>query len=169
MSVNRSWPVGLFLLAASMTGCGPSEVEEHASSVTNTAADKLTNPAAAASSTLGSLAVSAPTVSSPRRATQEDLNTYRRMAAVNACFLSQSKVSFNSAFESNVQMVVSVLSTKHGGLMPGVAGPRTHEQLASDALTAIVLQINALCGKSLPADWKTQFDPLLAQAQVTGL
>jgi hypothetical protein len=100
-----------------------------------------------------------------RGASQDELNTYLGMAAINMCTLSQSKVPFKSAMEGNLNMLVSVLSSKHGSIVPGSQTALTREQLANGSLFQLVLRIDGLCGKGLPADWKKEFDPLLAQVK----
>jgi hypothetical protein len=98
-------------------------------------------------------------------ATPEELNTYLGMAAINMCTLSQTKVPFNPAMQSNLNMLVTVLSSKHGGRVPGAQTTLTREQLANGSVAQLVLRVDGLCGKSLPADWKKEFDPLLAQVR----
>jgi hypothetical protein len=98
-------------------------------------------------------------------ATAEELNTYLGMAAINMCTLSQSKVAFKSAMESNLNMLVSVLSSKHGSQVPGTQAPLSREQLANGSLFQLVMRMDSLCGKNLPADWKKEFDPLVAQVK----
>jgi hypothetical protein len=100
-----------------------------------------------------------------RAATSDELNTYIGMAAINMCALSQAKVPFKPAMESNLNMMVSVLSSKHGGLVPGAQAPLSRDQLANGSLLQVVLRVDAICGKTLPADWKKEFDPLLAQVK----
>ena len=98
-------------------------------------------------------------------ASSEELNTYLGMAAINMCTLSQSKVAFKSAMESNLNMLVSVLASKHGSRVPGSTAPLSREQLANGSLFQLVMRVDSLCGKTLPADWKKEFDPLLAQVK----
>jgi hypothetical protein len=100
-----------------------------------------------------------------KAATPEELNTYLGMAAINMCTLSQAKVSFNPAMQSNLNMLVTVLSSKHGGLVPGAQSALTRDQLANGSVAQLVLRVDSLCGKTLPADWKKEFDPLLAQVR----
>ncbi|MFN9546932.1 MAG: hypothetical protein ACK6AD_07670 [Cyanobacteriota bacterium] len=111
------------------------------------------------------LAQPQPPAINQKAATGEELNTYLGMAAINMCTLSQSKVVFRSAMESNLNMLVSVLSSKHGSQVPGSTGPLSREQLANGSLFQLVLRVDSLCGKNLPADWKQEFDPLLAQVR----
>lgn len=100
-----------------------------------------------------------------RAATADELNTYIGMASINMCTLSQSKVPFKPAMESNLNMLISVLTSKHGSLVPGAQAPLTREQLANGSLLQLVLRVDAICGKNLSADWKKEFDPLLAQVK----
>jgi hypothetical protein len=67
--------------------------------------------------------------------------------------------------QSNLNMLVTVLTSKHGGLVPGAQAPLTRDQLANGSVAQLVLRVDSLCGKSLPADWKKEFDPLLAQVK----
>ena len=100
-----------------------------------------------------------------RAATSDELNTYIGMASINMCTLSQAKVPFKPAMEGNLNMLVSVLSSKHGSLVPGATAPLSKEQLVNGSLLQMVLRIDAICGKNLPPDWKKEFDPLLAQVK----
>lgn len=102
---------------------------------------------------------------SQKPATPEELNTYLGMAAINMCTLSQTKVPFSPAMQSNLNMLVTVLSSKHGGLVPGAQSPLTRDQLANGSIAQLVLRVDSLCGKTIPADWKKDFDPLLAQVR----
>jgi hypothetical protein len=111
------------------------------------------------------LAQPQPPAVNAKAATVEDLNTYAFMAAINMCTLSQNKVPFNPSMQSNLQMVVAVISARHGGLVPRQQAPLKPEQLANGSLPGIVLRMDAMCGKTLPADWKKEFDPLLAQVK----
>ncbi|MFN5465827.1 MAG: hypothetical protein ACK40D_03305 [Cyanobacteriota bacterium] len=111
------------------------------------------------------LAQQKPAAGNQRAATADELNTYIGMAAINMCTLSQAKVPFKAAMESNLNMLVSVLSSKHGSLVPGAQAALTREQLANGSLLQTVLRVDAICGKSLSADWKKDFDPLLAQVK----
>lgn len=100
-----------------------------------------------------------------RAATPEELNTYIGMASINMCTLSQAKVAFKPAMESNLNMLVSVLSSKHGSMVPGAQTALTREQLANGSLLQTVLRVDAICGKNLSSDWKKDFEPLLAQVK----
>lgn len=100
-----------------------------------------------------------------RAATPDELNTYIGMASINMCALSQSKVPFTPAMQSNLNMLVSVLASKHGSLVPGAKTPLTREQLTNGSLVQMVMRVDAICGKNLPADWKKEFDPLLSQVK----
>ena len=100
-----------------------------------------------------------------RAATADELNTYIGMGSINMCSLSQAKVAFKPAMESNLNMMVSVLSSKHGGIVPGAQAPLSREQLANGSLLQLVLRMDAICGKALPADWRKDFDPLLSQVK----
>lgn len=111
------------------------------------------------------LAQQKPAPATQRAATPDELNTYIGMASINMCTLSQAKVPFKPAMESNLNMLISVLSSKHGSLVPGAQAPLSREQLANGSLLQLVLRVDAICGKSLPADWKKDFDPLLAQVK----
>jgi hypothetical protein len=96
-------------------------------------------------------------------ATNDDTNTYLRMAAINMCTLAQSKVPFQAAMRSNVSMVVDVIIGKHGGVLPGMQSALKPEDLANRTVPPIVLNVQELCGKNLPAEWKKDFDPLLTK------
>ncbi|MEB3317129.1 MAG: hypothetical protein VKO39_03170 [Cyanobacteriota bacterium] len=111
------------------------------------------------------LAQPQPPAVNAKAATGEELNTYLGMAAINMCTLSQTKVAFNPAMQSNLNMLVTVLASKHGSLVPGAQSPLTREQLANGSVAQLVLRVDSLCGKTLPADWKKEFDPLLSQVK----
>ncbi len=96
-------------------------------------------------------------------ATQEELITYFTMSGINMCMLAQAKVPFKSAIQANVQMLSSVITQKHGGLIPGATTKLTDEQVYNYGLAQTVLQTDRLCGKTIPAEWKKDFDGLLTQ------
>jgi hypothetical protein len=98
-------------------------------------------------------------------ATVDELNTYMTMGAFNMCSLAQAKVPFKPSLDSTLGMIGSVLTQKHGSRVAGSPGPLTREQLLNATVVETVLRVNQFCGKSLPADWKKDFDPLLAQVQ----
>jgi hypothetical protein len=100
-----------------------------------------------------------------RAATTDELNTYIGTGAINMCGLAQAKVPFKAAVDTNLKMLVSVLSSKHGSMVPGAQAPISQEQLVNGSLLQLVLRVDAICGKSLPPDWKNEFDPLLAQVK----
>lgn len=100
-----------------------------------------------------------------RAATPDELNTYIGMGAINMCSLAQAKVPFKAAVDSNLRMLVSVLFSKHGAKVPGAQAPLSQEQLLNGSLLQLVMRVDGICGKSLPADWKKEFDPLLAQVK----
>ncbi len=100
-----------------------------------------------------------------RAATTDELNTYIGMGAINMCGLAQAKVPFKTAVDTNLKMLVSVLYSKHGAKVPGAQAPLTQEQLVNGSLLQLVMRVDGICGKNLPADWKKEFDPLLAQVK----
>lgn len=100
-----------------------------------------------------------------RAATTDELNTYIGMGAINMCGLAQAKVPFKTAVDTNLKMLVSVLFSKHGSKVPGAQAPLSQEQLVNGSLLQLVMRVDGICGKSLPADWKKEFDPLLAQVK----
>ena len=111
------------------------------------------------------LAQQKPAAGTQRPATADELNTYIGMSAINMCSLSQAKVPFKAAMESNLNMLVSVLSSKHGSLVPGAQAPLSREQLVNGSLLQVVMRVDAICGKNLSPEWKKDFDPLLAQVK----
>lgn len=104
-----------------------------------------------------------PAAAQSKPATVEELNTYMTMGAFNMCSLAQAKVAFKPSLDSTLGMIGSVLTQKHGSRVVGAPGPLTREQLLNATVVETVLRVNQFCGKSLPADWKKEFDPLLAQ------
>lgn len=104
-----------------------------------------------------------PAAAQTKPATVEELNTYMTMGAFNMCSLAQSKVAFKPALDSTLGMIGSVLTQKHGSKVVGAPGPLTREQLLNATVVETVLRVNQFCGKTLPPDWKKEFDPLLAQ------
>lgn len=106
---------------------------------------------------------SAPATQKP--ATNEEFNTYMTMAAINMCQLSQAKVPFKPAMESNLAMLTSVITSKHGSRVAGAPSALTREQIINASVAETVIRIDRFCGKTLPADWKKEVDPLLAQVK----
>lgn len=102
---------------------------------------------------------------SQKAATVDELNTYMTMGAFNMCSLAQSKVPFKPALDSTLGMIGSVLTQKHGSKVAGAPSPLSREQLLNATVVETVLRVNQFCGKTLPPDWKKEFDPLLAQVQ----
>jgi hypothetical protein len=113
----------------------------------------------------GQVLAQQPSPANQRAATADELNTYVGMGAVNMCTLAQTKTPFKSAMEGNLNMLISVLTSKHGSLVPGAQAPLSRDQLANGSLLQLVLRVDAICGKNLPADWKKEFDPLLGQVK----
>jgi hypothetical protein len=111
------------------------------------------------------LAQPQPPAVNQRPATNEELSTYIGMATTNICILSQNTVPFKTAMNANLLMVANVLNVKHGGLLLGRQQPLKFEELADGSVPLVVLRVDAVCGKKLPADWKKEFDPLLARVK----
>ena len=74
-------------------------------------------------------------------------------------------MDFDAAMKSNLNMLVGVLSFKHGSRVPGAQAPLSREQLANGSIAQLVLRVDGLCGKTLPAVWKKGLDTLLAQVR----
>ena len=100
-----------------------------------------------------------------KTATADEVNTYMAMSAINMCGLATAKVPFKTAMNSSVTMVVSVLNDKHGGQIAGAPGKLTRDQIINATVAETVIRVDRLCGKTLPADWKKELDPLLAQVR----
>ncbi|MFM9088096.1 MAG: hypothetical protein ACKOPT_08140 [Cyanobium sp.] len=107
----------------------------------------------------------APPAANQRAATPDELNTYIGMGAINMCSLAQANVPFKAAVDTNLKMLVSVLYSKHGAKVPGAQAPLSQEQLVNGSLLQLVMRVDGICGKNLPADWKKEFDPLLVQVK----
>jgi hypothetical protein len=106
-----------------------------------------------------------PAPANQKPATNEEFNTYMTMAAINMCGLSQAKVPFKSAMETNLAMLTSVLSSKHGSRVAGAPAPLTREQMINASVAETVIRVDRFCGKTLPPDWKKEVDPLVAQVK----
>ena len=98
-------------------------------------------------------------------ATNEEFNTYMTMAAINMCGLSQAKVAFKPAMETNLTMLTSVLTSKHGSRVAGAPAALTREQLINASVAETVIRVDRFCGKNLPPDWKKEMDPIVAQVK----
>jgi hypothetical protein len=96
-------------------------------------------------------------------ATVEEVNTYMTMSAINLCALSQQKVPFKAAMDGSVTMVASVLTERHGSLLVGSTSPLSREQIINAIVIESVLRSDRFCGTRLPADWRKEYDTLLAQ------
>ena len=100
-----------------------------------------------------------------RAASTDELNTYMGTGAINMCSLAKANVPFQTAVESNLQMIMGVLRLKHGRLVPGYKAPLSDERLANGSLAGLLMGVDGFCGKNLPTDWKKEFDPLLAKVK----
>jgi len=100
-----------------------------------------------------------------KMATADEVNTYMAMAAINMCGLATAKVPFKTAMNSNVTMVASVLTDKHGGQIAGAPSVLNREQIINATVAETILRVDRTCGKTLPADWRKELDPLLAQVR----
>lgn len=100
-------------------------------------------------------------------ATQEDVLTYTFMGSVNLCTLAQEKVAFNPALKAAISMQVAVLTQKHGGKIAGVQNDKvlTEQELANGSVIQTVLQMNAMCGKTLPPDWAKEVNDIVTKIQ----
>jgi len=100
-----------------------------------------------------------------KAATPDELNTYMGMAAISMCTLSQTKVPFGPSLDANLNMLVAVLTSKHGSQVPGSQGALTREQLTNGSVAQLVLRVDAMCGTKLPADWKKELDPIVSRVK----
>jgi hypothetical protein len=100
-----------------------------------------------------------------KTATADEVNTYMAMSAINMCGLAAAKVPFKTAMNSSVTMVTSVLTDKHGGQIAGAPAKLSRDQIINATVAETVIRVDRLCGKTLPADWKKELDPLLAQVR----
>jgi hypothetical protein len=100
-----------------------------------------------------------------KMATADEINTYMAMAAINMCGLAAAKVPFKTAMNSSVTMVASVLTDKHGGQIAGAPSVLNRDQIINATVAETILRVDRTCGKSLPADWRKELDPLLAQVR----
>jgi hypothetical protein len=105
----------------------------------------------------------APAAAASKPATVEDVNTYMTMSAINLCALSQQKVPFKAALDGSVSMVASVLTEKHGSRLVGSANPLSRDQIINATVIESILRSDRFCGTRLPADWRKEYDTLLAQ------
>lgn len=100
-----------------------------------------------------------------RVASPDEVNTYMAMSAINMCALAASKVPFKAAIDSSVSMVASVITDKHGSQISGAPSKLTREQIINATVAETVLRVDRICGKNLPADWKKELDPIIAQVR----
>jgi hypothetical protein len=121
----------------------------------------LVSPLAAVAQSAPPKAPAAAAASKP--ATVEEVNTYMTMSAINLCALSQQKVPFKAALDGSVSMVASVLTEKHGSRLVGSSNPLSREQIINATVIESVLRSDRFCGTRLPADWRKEYDTLLAQ------
>lgn len=99
----------------------------------------------------------------PRPASQEDMSTYFSMAGFSMCSLAQSKVSYKSSIQANVEMIGATLILKHGRRVVGIDSELNDQQISNIAFGNILISVDRVCSKNLPADWKKEFDPALTQ------
>jgi hypothetical protein len=96
-------------------------------------------------------------------ATEDEVATYMGMAAVNMCNLAQLKQPFKEALTANIDMVVTILTQKHGSQLPGITNKLTPVQIANGSALQIVARVQAFCGSSLSPEWKKEVDTLLSE------
>ena len=99
----------------------------------------------------------------PKPATTEEMTTYITMAAINMCTQAELKSPYKAAIDSNVVMVESVISQKHGGKIVGAPADLTREQIANTAGLQTLVRVDSLCGDKIPAEWKKDYDPILTR------
>jgi hypothetical protein len=104
-----------------------------------------------------------PQAAATSEATQDDMNTYFIMGAINLCMLSQQKVLLQPALDANVSMIGSVLAEKHGSRIAGVQGARSQQQIINVTYVNLILASDKMCGPKLPTDWRKEYDRILAE------
>ena len=98
-------------------------------------------------------------------ATQEEVNTYMQMGAVNLCILSTEKginLSTENALKASAGMVSNVLANKHGNR---VAGENDNQEIPESAIwnssaALVALKANETC--KLTGENKEYLERLLA-------
>ncbi len=107
----------------------------------------------------------APTAAAAKPASQEDINTYAWMGAVNFCVLNQAKVAVDVALPASAEMMSAVIAAKHGRKIANAnnAQPLSNEMLFNGSLANVLESINNLCYSKLNAKDKAQIDTIIAQ------
>ena len=111
----------------------------------------------------------APAAAAPaaKPATQQDLDVYSQMGAINICVLNNVKVGLDKSLPASTEMMVSVLLGMHGGVIQGANNNQklSNNQLANGAIINLAARVQGLClDKLSDADKKTITD-IIAQAQ----
>lgn len=96
-------------------------------------------------------------------ATSDEMNTYVTMGAINMCTQAALKAPYQTAIESNVAMIVSVVAQKHGGKITGAPADLSREQIANSAAVQTLLRTDAFCAKQIPPEWKKDYDQVLSR------
>lgn len=97
----------------------------------------------------------------PKPATTDEMTTYITMAAINMCTQAELKSPYKAAIDSNVIMIESVVSQKHGGKIVGAPANLTREQIANTAGLQTLLRVDSVCGDKIPSAWKKDYDSIL--------
>ncbi len=100
-------------------------------------------------------------------ASQDDINTYSMMGAVNICILNSSKVSFDVAVPAAAEMVASVIIQKHGGVIAGANNnqPLSSQMVLNGSVINVVARVQEACMTKLGVADQKKVKDLLAQVE----
>jgi hypothetical protein len=97
-------------------------------------------------------------------ATQDEISAYTGMAAINICALNKQEVPLEKALRASVQMFVTVLDGRHGGVIEGVNDGKklSDQQLINGGTIEMAIRVNSICGKEFTGNNKVQLDKIMA-------
>lgn len=109
----------------------------------------------------------APAAAATKPATQQDLDVYSQMGAINICVLNSNKVGLDKSLPAATDMVASVLMGFHGGVIQGANNNQklNNNQLANGAIINLAARVQVLCLDKLSEVDKKTITDILAQAQ----
>jgi hypothetical protein len=91
-----------------------------------------------------------PSEPNPTQATQDNIQTYAGMGAINSCILmTKLNQSALRSIEVSTAMMTNVLLVKHGGQIPGNSTPLNSEQLMTGSAVNIMFTIKSTCFNQL--------------------
>ncbi len=110
------------------------------------------------------MAQGAPAVAT-KPASQQDVNVYSQMGAINVCVLNTSKIGFDKSLQASLEMIMPVLEGLHGGVIQGVnnGNKLSRDQLVNGMGAQILLRVQQMCGSKLSAADKKTLDGVVSQ------